>query len=72
MYQANQAWDNYDMSISTVSFNNATNMKAKAEQSAYLRSLVRGHGNFYETPTATELVTLMNNIANNMEVVLVQ
>ena len=72
VYQANDAWKNYDMSISTVSFNNSTNAKDRLAQSTYLKSLVRGHGNFYETPTASQLVVLMNNIANNMEVVLVQ
>jgi hypothetical protein len=72
VYQANDAWKNYDMSISAVSFNNATDTKSRLAQSAYLKSLVRGHGNFYETPNASQLVVLMNNIANNMEVVLVQ
>jgi hypothetical protein len=70
--QADDAWDNHSISISVLSFNNATSVSAAAIQSAYMKSLVRGHGDFYETPTAAHMVTMMEEIANNMEVVLVQ
>lgn len=70
--QADDGWDNHDISISAVSFNEAPNAEAQKRQSQYLRSLTRGHGHFHETPNATELSQIMTDIGKQMDVVLVQ
>ena len=70
--QADAAWDNHDISITTVSFNNRDDLPSRRAQSAYLQSLVRGKGQFYETSEADDLPRLLRDISDQMTVVLVE
>jgi hypothetical protein len=69
-HQANEA-DSRDYSIFSVSFNDSTGY-AKDKQSAYLASLTTGFGEFYETPDSTELPLILQRIAENIPIVIVQ
>ena len=57
-----------NISIFAVSLNETYD----AEQSAYLASLVRGYGQFYETPDATELPAILEEIAASIPISIVQ
>ncbi len=57
-----------NISIFSVSMNEAYD----EEQSAYLESLVRGYGAFYETPDATELPDILEKIAASIPISIVQ
>ena len=70
--QADDGWNNHDISITAVSFNDAPKGEARTRQSQYLRSLTRGHGQFHETPNAADLSRIMSDIGKQMDVVLVQ
>lgn len=67
MSQADRA-DAEKISIFSVSFNETYN----EEQSAYLESLTRGYGAFYETPDATELPAILAEIAASIPISIVQ
>ena len=56
------------ISIFSVSFNETYN----EEQSAYLESLTRGYGTFYETPDASELPNILADIAASIPISIVQ
>ena len=56
------------ISIFSVSFNETYN----EEQSIYLDSLTRGYGTFYETPDASELPTILAEIAASIPISIVQ
>jgi len=56
------------VSIFSVSFNETYN----EEQSAYLESLTRGYGTFYETPDASELPSILAEIAASIPISIVQ
>jgi hypothetical protein len=56
------------ISIFSVSYNSTEN----AVQSAYMESLVRGYGDFYETPDASELPAILEDIAQAIPVALVK
>ena len=56
------------ISIFSVSFNETFN----EEQSAYLQSLTRGYGSFYETPDAAELPNILADIAASIPISIVQ
>jgi hypothetical protein len=56
------------ISIFSVSFNETYN----ADQSAYLSSLTRGYGTFYETPDASELPSILAEIAASIPISIVQ
>ena len=56
------------VSIFSVSFNETYN----EEQSAYLESLTRGYGTFYETPDASELPSILADIAASIPISIVQ
>ncbi len=56
------------VSIFTVSFNET----ASPEQSAYMESLVRGYGQFFETPDPSELPAILETIASAIPIALVQ
>jgi hypothetical protein len=66
------AWANAaageNISIFAVSLNETSD----PEQSAYLASLVRGYGQFYETPSATELPAILEEIAASIPISIVQ
>lgn len=64
---ADWAEDN-NISIYSVSFNDSYD----ATQSAVMEALVRGHGNFYETPDPNELQGILEDIAENIPIALVQ
>jgi Flp pilus assembly protein TadG len=57
-----------NISIFSVSMNET----ADPEQSAYLESLIRGYGTFYETPDATELPIILEKIAAAIPISIVQ
>lgn len=57
-----------NVSIYSVSYNDSYD----AVQSAYMESLVRGYGRFYETPDATELPAILEEIAQSIPIALVQ
>ncbi len=57
-----------DISIFSVSFNESYN----ATQSAYLESLVTGYGQFYETPDENELPDILETVARNIPIALVE
>jgi Flp pilus assembly protein TadG len=57
-----------NISIFSVSMNET----ADAEQSAYLESLIRGYGTFYETPDSTELPDILEKIAASIPISIVQ
>ena len=57
-----------NISIFSVSFNETYN----EEQSAYLESLTRGYGTFYETPDASELPSILAEIAASIPISIVQ
>jgi len=57
-----------NISIFSVSFNETYN----EEQSAYLESLTRGYGTFYETPDAAELPGILADIAASIPISIVQ
>jgi hypothetical protein len=42
------------------------------DQSAYLASLVRGYGQFYETPDSTELPAILEEIAKSIPISIVR
>jgi len=63
--------DEEEISIYSVSFNNSTG-SAYAEQSAYMESLVRGNGSFYETPDPEELPDILLEIAQSIPIALVK
>ena len=42
------------------------------EQSTYLQSLIRGYGAFYETPEATELPAILEQIAASIPISIVK
>jgi hypothetical protein len=65
--QADRAADE-NISIFSVSFNETYN----EEQSAYLESLTRGYGTFYETPDASELPNILAEIAASIPISIVQ
>ena len=56
------------VSIFSVSFNETYN----EDQSAYLESLTRGYGTFYETPDASELPSILAEIAASIPISIVQ
>ena len=56
------------ISLFSVSFNETYN----EEQSAYLQSLTRGYGTFYETPDAAELPSILAEIAASIPISIVQ
>ena len=56
------------ISIFSVSFNETYN----EDQSAYLESLSRGYGTFYETPDSSELPAILAEIANSIPISIVQ
>jgi hypothetical protein len=56
------------ISIFSVSFNETYN----EDQSAYLESLARGYGTFYETPNSSELPAILAEIANSIPISIVQ
>ena len=56
------------ISIFSVSFNETYN----EEQSAYLELLTRGYGTFYETPDASELPSILAELAASIPVSIVQ
>ena len=56
------------ISIFSVSFNETYN----EDQSAYLQSLTRGYGTFYETPDASELPSILADIASSIPISIVQ
>ena len=56
------------ISIFTVSLNESYD----PEQSAYLASLVRGYGQFYETPSAAALPEILEEIASSIPISIVQ
>jgi len=56
------------ISIFAVSMNETSD----AEQSAYLQSLVRGYGQFYETPDPSELPAILQEIAASIPISIVQ
>lgn len=64
---ADEAADN-GVSIFSVSFNDTYN----ATQSAYMESLIRGYGTFYETPDESELPEILVEIASKIPIALVQ
>jgi len=64
---ADEAADN-GISIFSVSFNDTYN----ATQSAYMESLIRGYGLFYETPDESELPEILVEIASKIPIALVQ
>ena len=64
---ADYAADN-DISVFSVSFNDPYN----ATQSAYMDSLIRGYGTFYETPNESELPEILESIAEAIPVALVE
>lgn len=64
---AARARDN-DISIFSVSFNESYN----ATQSAYLESLATGYGQFYETPDEHELPDILETVARNIPIALVE
>ena len=64
---ANLAAENA-VSIFSVSFNETFN----EEQSAYLESLTRGYGTFYETPNAADLPSILAEIAASIPISIVQ
>jgi hypothetical protein len=57
-----------NISIFSVSFNDSYN----ADQSAYLESLTRGYGTFYETPDAEALPGILAEIAASIPISIVQ
>ena len=57
-----------EISIFTVSFNETYN----ATQSAYMESLVRGYGRFYETPDSEDLEGILEEIARSVPIALVE
>ena len=64
---ADWAEDN-GISIFSVSYNETYD----AQQSALMEDLVRGHGSFYETPDADELTDILEDIATQIPIALVQ
>jgi Flp pilus assembly protein TadG len=56
------------ITIFSVSYNSTYN----ATQSAYMESLVRGYGDFYETPDASELPAILEEIAQSIPVAVVK
>lgn len=65
--EADYAYAN-DISIFSVSFNYPYN----ATQSAYMEDLIRGYGSFYETPDQDELPDILQAIAAEIPVALVE
>ena len=65
---AADAADDENVSIYSVSFNDTYD----ATQSAYMESLTRGYGRFYETPDANELEAILSEIAASIPVALVE
>ncbi len=57
-----------NVSIYSVSYNETYD----AVQSAYMEELVRGYGKFYETPDASELPAILEEIARSIPIALVQ
>jgi hypothetical protein len=57
-----------NISIFAVSLNEAYD----PDQSAYLASLVRGYGQFYETPDSTELPAILEEIAKSIPISIVR
>jgi len=57
-----------NISLFSVSFNDPFN----ATQSAYMESLIRGYGKFYETPDETELPDILLSIAQSIPIALVE
>ena len=64
---AERAWDN-NIHIFTVSYNETHN----PIQTAYLEDLTRGIGVFYETPDASELPQILEDIARTIPVAIVE
>ncbi len=64
---ADQANDE-DVSIYSVSFNETYD----ASQSAYMESLTRGYGRFYETPNPEDLEAILEEIAASIPIALVE
>ena len=64
--------DSHNFHTFSVSFNDTTSAWAAAQQSAYLESLTTGAGGFYETPDSTELPSILQRIAENIPLVIVQ
>ena len=66
--QAADDAEDENVSIYTVSFNDTYD----AAQSAYMESLIRGYGRFYETPDANELEGILAEIAASIPIALVE
>jgi Flp pilus assembly protein TadG len=67
-YDAADWAEENNISIFSVSFNDSYN----ATQSAVMESLVRGYGDFYETPNPSELPDILEDIAEKIPIALVQ
>jgi len=67
LVEADYAYAN-DISVFSVSFNYPYN----ATQSAYMQALIRGYGTFYETPDQEELPGILESIASEIPVALVE
>jgi hypothetical protein len=65
---ADAAFDDQDISIFSVSFNNP----ADSDQTDYMTSLVRGDGEFFETPDADDLPEILQTIANAIPTTIVK
>jgi Flp pilus assembly protein TadG len=67
-YSAADFAEENGISIYSISFNDTYN----ATQSAVMEALVRGHGQFYETPDPNELPEILEEIAQQIPIALVQ
>ncbi len=67
-YDAADFAEENGISIYSISFNDTYN----ATQSAVMEALVRGHGQFYETPNPSELPKILEEIAQQIPIALVQ
>ena len=65
---ADTAFDDENISIFSVSFNNP----ADSDQTDYMTSLVRGDGEFFETPEADDLPEILQTIANAIPTTIVK
>ena len=64
--------ESLDFSIFSVSFNDLPPGAARDAQSRYLKGLVTGFGEFFETPNASDLPAIFKQIAENTPIVIVQ